>query len=47
MDTSDFYMEIDISLNSYLYPLITPCKPIDKYRLWKIGNSVRLDYSIS
>lgn len=47
METSDFYMEIDISINNYLYPLISHYLPCDKYWLWKIGNSVRLDYCLS
>lgn len=41
----DFYMEIDVKVDSFL-PLIGSFTPNDTLKIHKVGNKMKLDYSL-
>lgn len=41
----DFYMEIDVKVDSFL-PLVGSLTPSDTLKIRKLGNRVKLDYSL-
>jgi ankyrin repeat domain-containing protein 13 len=42
----DFYMELKWKFNSSLIPLVSTFAPKDTFRIWKIGSSLRLDFTL-
>ena len=42
----DFYMELKWKFNSSIIPLVSTFAPKDTYRIWKIGSSLRLDFTL-
>jgi len=42
----DFYVELHWQFNSSVIPFLTKFAPKDTYKIWKIGSSLRLDFSL-
>lgn len=42
----DFYMELNWKFNSSVIPLVSTFAPKDTYKIWKIGSSIRLDFTL-
>lgn len=42
----DFYVELNWQFNSSVIPLVGTFAPKDTYKIWKVGSSLRLDFSL-
>lgn len=45
-DIKDFYMELNWEFSSSVIPFLGKFTPKDRYRIWKYGSSLRLDFTL-